>query len=115
MVAQQTIEPVRYGPDEACPPLVAAGVGLQGVALALAPTILVVAVTVRAAGQDEAYLIAATGDENLEDQLAYLNEDLRLPDADEISLRLLRHQAASVRHQKYYGVDIITVLVERTP
>lgn len=56
MAAQQTIEPLRYGPDEPCSPLLAAGVGIQGVALALAPTILVVAVTVRAAGQDDAYL-----------------------------------------------------------
>ena len=74
------------------------------------------AISARPGGDSvELEFIAATGDENLEDQLSYLNEELRLPDADEISLRLLRHQAASVRHQKYYGVDIITVLVERTP
>ena len=62
----------------------------------------------------ELEFVASTIHENLEDQLAYLNEEIRLPEANEISLRLLRHQASSVRHQKYYGVDIITVLVERT-
>lgn len=44
---------IRYEPDEPCPPLVAIGVGLQGVLLVLAPIVLVVAVSVLAAGQDE--------------------------------------------------------------
>ena len=33
------------------------------------------------------------------------------PDSREISFRLLRHYASSVRHQKYHGVDIVTVSV----
>ena len=72
-------------------------------------------ISARPAGASvELEFVASTIHENLEDQLAYLNEEIRLPEANEISLRLLRHQASSVRHQKYYGVDIITVLVERT-
>ena len=56
MTAQRVNEQIRYRPDEACLPLVAAAVGLQGVALVLAPTILIVAVAVRASGEDDAYL-----------------------------------------------------------
>ena len=63
-------------------------------------------------GSVELEFVASTGHENLEDQLAYLSNDIRLPEANEISLRLLRHQTSSVRHQKYYGIDIVTVLVE---
>ncbi len=28
--------------------------------------------------------------------------------------RLLRHHASSVQHRKYYGLDIVTVLVKGT-
>lgn len=50
---------IRYEPDEPCPPLVAVGVGVQGVLLILAPIVLIVAVSTLAAGQDEQYLIWA--------------------------------------------------------
>lgn len=50
--------------------------------------------------------------ENLEDHLAYLNELPPMPDEREVSFRLLWHYASSVRHQKYHGLDIITVTVE---
>ena len=49
---------------------------------------------------------------NIEDQLAYLSDLPPIPDEDEISLRLLRHHASSVQHQKYHGIDIVTVEVE---
>ena len=49
---------------------------------------------------------------NLEDRLAYLNEEEEIVDEREISFRLLRHSASSVRHQKYQGLDIVTVRVE---
>ncbi|MCY3655353.1 MAG: hypothetical protein OXG95_01930 [Chloroflexi bacterium] len=61
----------------------------------------------------ELEFVATTDRENLEDQLAYLSDEIRLPEANEISLRLLRHYASSVRHQKYHGIDIVTVVVER--
>ena len=63
-------------------------------------------------GAAEVEFVAASGEENLEDRLAYLGEMPDIPDAREISFRLLRHYASSVRHQKYHGVDVITVRVE---
>ena len=51
-------------------------------------------------------------DENLADRLAYLDDEDESMDEREISFRLLRHYASSVRHQKYYGMDIVTVRVE---
>ncbi|MCY3762289.1 MAG: hypothetical protein OXH50_13645, partial [Gemmatimonadetes bacterium] len=56
--------------------------------------------------------VAASGAENLEDRLACLSEQPELVDEHEISYRLLRHYASSVRHQKYHDVDIVSVLVE---
>ena len=49
---------------------------------------------------------------NLEDKLAYLNEQPELHDEHEISFRLLRHYASSVQHHKYHDIDIVTVQVE---
>ena len=60
--------------------------------------------------------LAATGDENLQDRIALLGarvtRDL-VEIEQEVSLRLLRHLASSVRHQQYYDTDIVTVRVER--
>ncbi|MDE0607758.1 MAG: hypothetical protein OXH78_11465 [Acidimicrobiaceae bacterium] len=62
--------------------------------------------------------LAVLEEENLEDRLAHLNEEARsvggLEDG-EISLRLLRHYASSVHHQKFYGLDIVTVQVKAAP
>ncbi len=52
--------------------------------------------------------------ENVEDHLAYLSALPVVPDEREVSFRLLLHYAASVSHQKYHGVDIVTVRVEST-
>ena len=49
-------EAIRYEPDEPCPPLIALGVGLQGVMLVLATIVLIVAITARAGDQDDGYL-----------------------------------------------------------
>ena len=49
-------ESIRYEADDACPPLVSLGVGLQGAIFGLAPLVLIVAITARAGGQDESYL-----------------------------------------------------------
>ncbi|MDE2862813.1 MAG: hypothetical protein OXL33_05125, partial [Chloroflexota bacterium] len=48
--------PMRFAPGERCPLPTAAGVGIQGAIFALAPLVLVVAITARAGGQDDAYL-----------------------------------------------------------
>ena len=63
----------------------------------------------------ELEFVATTRQENIEDQLAFLNDEEAMPTVDDLSLRLLRHHAAAVRHQKYHGVDIITVQVEGSP
>ena len=51
-------------------------------------------------------------EENLQDRLAYLDDELQTWDEREISFRLLRHYASEVRHHKYHGMDIVTVRVE---
>ena len=56
---------------------------------------------------------AAAGEENLQDRMGLLAER---PDdvlmEREVSLRLLRHIASSVRHQQFHDSDIVTVRVE---
>ena len=56
MTSPQAGEAIRYEPDEPCPPLIALGVGLQGVMLVLATIVLIVAITARAGGQDDSYM-----------------------------------------------------------
>ena len=58
------------------------------------------------------FLSAAYNVENLEDRLAYLTVQPEVLDDVEVSYRLLRHYAASVRHQKFHNMDVITVQVE---
>ena len=58
------------------------------------------------------FLTAFDDDENIEDRLAYLDEQMETPSESEISFRILRHYASSVRHRKYHGIDIVTVEVQ---
>ena len=60
----------------------------------------------------ELEFLAAAAGENLEDRLAYLSEQPEIMDEHEISFRLLRHYASSVRHRKYHDLDIVTVRVD---
>ena len=60
----------------------------------------------------ELEFMAVFDEENLEDRLACLNEESEGLQEGELSLRLLRHHAASVHHQKYHGLDIVTVHVK---
>ena len=61
----------------------------------------------------ELEFVAAPGDENLEDRMVVLAErGGGTPTEHEISLRLLRHYASSVRHQQYHDTDIVTVHVD---
>ena len=56
---------------------------------------------------------ASTGENNLQDQLALLGDQPAEASIErEVSLRLLRHLASSVRHQQYHDADIVTVRVE---
>ena len=57
----------------------------------------------------ELEFFAKLAGENLQDQLAFLDEEE--PNEDDASFRLLRHYAESVRHQKYNGVDVVKVRV----
>ncbi len=57
---------------------------------------------------------AAPGQEelNLQDRLEWLGDEAEsAPEEQEISLRLLRHLASSVRHQQFRNVDIVTLKV----
>ena len=56
--------------------------------------------------------IGGGNEANIEDQVRQLQQhDTETPLEQEISLRLLRSYASSVRHQQYHGTDIITVRV----
>ena len=60
-------------------------------------------VTAKGCGKDvELEFIAATGKENLEDQMTLLGEQTDDIKEREVSLRLLQHVAASVHHQQYH-------------
>ena len=61
----------------------------------------------------EIEFVTASETENVEDRIAYLNELPPVPDEHEISFRLLWHYADSVRHQKYHGLDVISIGVAR--
>ena len=70
-------------------------------------------VTARVSGRTaELEFIASPSEENLEDELSHLRELTEVPDAREVSFRLLQSYASSVRHQKYQNIDIVTVHVE---
>ncbi len=57
--------------------------------------------------------IAATDAENLEDRMTLLGQPAAGgPVEQEVSLRLLRHYASSVRHDQYHDTDVVTVRVE---
>ena len=57
--------------------------------------------------------IAATDEANLEDRMALLGQPAAgAPVEQEVSLRLLRHYASSVRHYQYQDTDVVTVRVE---
>ena len=59
--------------------------------------------------------IAATGEGNLQDRIALLGEVTGETQAErELSLRLLRGLASSVRHEQYHDTDVVTVHV-KTP
>ncbi|MDE0350815.1 MAG: hypothetical protein OXM56_14065, partial [Gammaproteobacteria bacterium] len=57
--------------------------------------------------------VAAPGEQNIEDSMTLLGERATSDTMErEVSLRLLRHLASSVRHQQYHETDILTVRVE---
>ena len=71
-------------------------------------------VTARAeSGGAELEFLAATGEGNIEDRMALVGgRAAEVPVEHDLSLRLLRHLATSVRHQKYHDTDIVSVRVD---
>ena len=59
-----------------------------------------------------AYSTGADDGGNIEDRMAYL-DGFALDNEGEISLRILQHYASSVNHRRYYGIDVITVRVDK--
>ena len=58
-------------------------------------------------------LLVAPRGENLQDRIALLAEqEGEAPGDHEVSVRLLRHLASSVRHQQYHDTDILTIRVQ---
>lgn len=76
---------ILFEPDERPPAPLALGLGLQFALLSLSGMMLIPMIVFRAV------------DDAIE---------------REVSLRLLRHVASSVRHQQYHDTDILTVRVE---
>ena len=60
----------------------------------------------------EMEFVAAVAGGNLQDRLVLLSAGADEPVESEVSLRLLRHYASSVRHRKYHDVDTVTVHVK---
>ena len=60
----------------------------------------------------EMEFLAVFSEENIEDRISYMSDQAEAPDVSELSFRLLRHYASSVRHRKYHGLDIVTVQVD---
>ena len=63
-------------------------------------------------GAADLEFIAATDEGNLEDRMVALGNWATGGSIEEMPLRLLRHYAASVRHQQYHDTDVVTVRVE---
>ena len=56
--------------------------------------------------------VVASRDENVQDRIALLGDEPgEAPEEEEVSLRLLRRLASSVRHRQYSGMDVVTVRV----
>ena len=66
----------------------------------------------RGAGSLEIEFMAVFAEENIEDRIAFMSEQAETPEVGDISFRLLRHYASSVRHRKYHGIDVVTVQVD---
>ena len=77
------------------------------------PRQMIVSVRNEGGNAELEFVVGYEGD-NLEDELSYLGETPDIADDREISFRLLRHYATSVRHQKYHGVDIVSIEVARS-
>ena len=59
------------------------------------------------------FTVGAPGEINVQDRLALWDQQPAAHESErDISLRLLRHLASSIRHQQYFDMDILTVRVK---
>ncbi len=56
---------------------------------------------------------AATDAANLENRIVLLSDIPDFESKRDLSLRLLRHYASSVKHQQYHNADVVTIRVDR--
>ena len=66
---------------------------------------------VRRSGIAEIEYIAVVGEENIQDRVALLSESASEIESGSLSLLVLHHLATSVKHQKYFDTDIVTIQV----
>lgn len=58
--------------------------------------------------------VAADSSENLQDRIALMGTDVSAMDMERnVSLRMLKHLTTSVRHERYYGTEIVILEVHR--
>ena len=63
-------------------------------------------------GQAVLEFVISANEQNLQNRIELMSEQaFEAPVEKEISLRLLRHVASSVRHQSYHGMDVVIVRV----
>ena len=74
------------------------------------PRLVVIARPAAAAVEME--FLAVFTEENIEDRITYMSDQAETPEVNDISFRLLRHYASSVRHRKYHGIDVVAVRVD---
>ena len=73
---------------------------------------LVVVASSEGPAADLEFIGGASNEGNIEDRIRQVQQhDSEVPVENEMSLRLLRGYASSVRHQQYHGTDVITVRV----
>ena len=73
---------------------------------------LVVVASSEGPAADLKFIGGASNEGNIEDRIRQVQQhDSEVPVENEMSLRLLRGYASSVRHQQYHGTDVITVRV----
>ncbi len=66
-------------------------------------------------GSAELEIVVASDDAargNIENRMAYLDEEQGLEAEQGMSVRILRQYASSVHHRQYYGIDVISCRVE---
>lgn len=70
-------------------------------------------VTINTNGQTaELEFIASSGRENLSDRVFMLSPIPETPSDQNLSLRIIRHLASTIRHQQYYDTDVVLVTVQ---